>query len=67
MQSNTIPSVEDIPFDVSPSTRALLSEILGRLAALEEENRLREEENHLLKARLEELEDVTARERASTP
>jgi hypothetical protein len=44
MQSNSIPSVEDIPFDVSPSGRVLLSEILMRLSALEEENKaLREE------------------------
>jgi len=44
MQANSIPSVGDIPFDVSPSTRALLVEILSQLAAVKEENAaLREE------------------------
>ena len=39
MSPDSIPSVEDIPFDVSPALRSLLSEVLGRLAAVEEENR----------------------------
>jgi len=57
MTSNSIPSVEDIPFDVSPSLRSLLTEVLERLAAVEEENAT-------LKTRLVELENYTARERA---
>ena len=38
MTSDYSPSIPDIPF-VDPSTRALLSEVLDRLAAVEEENR----------------------------
>lgn len=38
MTSDYSPSIPDIPF-VDPSTRALLSEVLDRLDAVEEENR----------------------------
>jgi hypothetical protein len=44
MSPDSIPSVEDIPFDVSPALRALLSEVLARLATVEEENRQLKEE-----------------------
>jgi hypothetical protein len=44
MSTHSIPSVEDIPFDVSPSTRALLVDILSHLATVEEENRQKDDE-----------------------
>ncbi len=72
MQANTIPSVEDIPFDVSPSTRTLLVEILSQLttvkeevAALEEEGRQKDQRIADLEARLEDHESFDGRERAS--
>ena len=72
MQANTIPSVEDIPFDVSPSTRTLLVEILERLEALEEEvaelreeNRQKDQRIAELEARLEDHESFDGRERAT--
>ena len=72
MQANTIPSVEDIPFDVSPSTRALLVEILSQLttvkeevAELREENRQKDQRIAELEARLEDHESFDGRERAT--
>ena len=52
MTSDYSPSIPDIPF-VDPSTRALLSEVLDRLAAVEEENRQ-------IKTALEERDDEIA-------
>jgi len=72
MQANTIPSVEDIPFDVSPSTRTLLVEILSQLttvkeevAELREENRQKDQRIAELEARLEDHESFDGRERAT--
>ena len=72
MQANTIPSVEDIPFDVSPSTRTLLVEILSQLttvkeevAELREENRQKDQRIDELEARLEDHESFDGRERAT--
>jgi len=72
MQANTIPSVEDIPFDVSPSTRALLVEILSQLttvkeevAELRDENRQKDQRIAELEARLEAHESFDGRERAT--
>jgi predicted nucleic acid-binding Zn-ribbon protein len=72
MQANTIPSVEDIPFDVSPSTRTLLVEILSQLttvkeevAELREENRQKDQRIDELEARLEAHESFDGRERAT--
>jgi len=63
--------LEGYQFFASPSDRALMSEILARLAALEERDRQREEEIASLKAHIAELErdhnevaDFNARERA---
>ncbi|MGC9528989.1 MAG: hypothetical protein ACP5D7_25955 [Limnospira sp.] len=72
MQVNSIPSVEDIPFDVSPSARSLLADILSQLAAVKEEvAELREEGRQKdqriadLEASLEAHEGFDGRERAS--
>jgi len=72
MQANTIPSVEDIPFDVSPSTRTLLVEILSQLttvkeevAELRDENRQKDQRIAELEARLEAHESFDGRERAT--
>ena len=72
MQANSIPSVEDIPFDVSPSTRALLVEILSQLttvkeevAELRDENRQKDQRIDELEARLEAHESFDGRERAT--
>ena len=72
MQANTIPSVEDIPFDVSPSTRTLLVEILSQLttvkeevAELRDENRQKDQRIDELEARLEDHESFDGRERAT--
>ena len=72
MQANSIPSVGDIPFDVSPSTRTLLVEILSQLttvkeevAELREENRQKDQRIAELEARLEDHESFDGRERAT--
>ena len=72
MQANSIPSVEEIPFDVSPSTRALLVEILSQLttvkeevAELRDENRQKDQRIDELEARLEAHESFDGRERAT--
>ena len=72
MQANSIPSVEDIPFDVSPSTRTLLVEILSQLttvkeevAELRDENRQKDQRIAELEARLEAHESFDGRERAT--
>jgi len=56
MSPDSIPSVEDIPFDVSPALRSLLSEVLGRLAAVEEEVSALREDNARKDERIAELE-----------
>jgi len=72
MQANSIPSTRDIPFDVSPSTRALLVEILSQLttvkeevAELRDENRQKDQRIAELEARLEAHESFDGRERAT--
>lgn len=72
MQANSIPSTRDIPFDVSPSTRALLVEILSQLttvkeevAELRDENRQKDQRIDELEARLEAHESFDGRERAT--
>lgn len=72
MQANSIPSTRDIPFDVSPSTRTLLVEILSQLttvkeevAELREENRQKDQRIAELEARLEDHESFDGRERAT--
>ena len=57
MTTDSIPSIPDIPFDVSPATRSLLSEVLEELATLREENRQ-------LRAELDGQREENARERA---
>jgi predicted GNAT family acetyltransferase len=63
--------LEGYQFFASPSDRALLAEVLARLTALEERDRLREEENATLKeenrqlrAEVESLREENALERA---
>ena len=60
MQANTIPSVEDIPFDVSPSTRTLLVEILSQLTTVKEEVAELRDENRQKDQRIDELEGTVA-------
>jgi len=61
MRANSIPLVGDIPFDVSPALRSLLSEVLDRLAALEERDRERGEEIALLREENRQKDDeITA-------
>jgi len=57
MQANTIPLVEDIPFDVSPSTRSLLVEILSQLATVKDEVAELREENRQLREEVDALKD----------
>ncbi len=57
MQSHSIPSVEDIPFDVSPSTRALLVDILSQLAAVKEEVAELREENRQLREEIKPIRE----------
>ena len=57
MQANTIPSVEDIPFDVSPSTRSLLVEILSQLATVKDEVAELRDENRQLREEVDALKD----------
>lgn len=64
MQSHSIPSVEDIPFDVSPSTRALLVDILRQLAAVKEEVAELREETARQKEEITALREEVALERA---
>jgi len=64
MQANSIPSVEDIPFDVSPCTRSLLVEILSQLAAVKEEIAALREENRALRGEIASLREDSALERA---
>ena len=60
MQANSIPLVEDIPFDVSPSTRSLLVEILSQLATVKDEVAELREENRQIKTALSEKDDEIA-------
>lgn len=64
MQFHSIPSVEDIPFDVSPALRSLLVEVLERQAALEERVAALEEENRQLREEVA-LERAHDRQRIS--
>lgn len=57
MQANSIPLVEDIPFDVSPSTRSLLVEILSQLATVKDEVAELREENRQLREEVDALKD----------
>jgi len=63
MSTDSLPSAEDIPF-VDPSTRAIISQILDRLAALEERDRQREEELAALREENRALREEIALERA---
>ena len=65
MSPDSIPSVEDIPFDVSPALRSLLSEVLGRLAAVEEENRQLRDEVEALRRDHDDHRETVGREIAS--